>query len=140
MATRKNNNRLVIPVLVLFAIITISQASYGNSYGGSGFLSLQPTAPIFQSSNLFSGGLSYASSPIMPTYNNYQSSGFGSLSFSSRALPIYQTYQSYSSGSFFSSFSYNYRPALAEPIYFTPTTALFNVNYGYRNFAQAFDP
>ena len=142
---KQNNSRskvsILLPVFIMFAIIFASQGSYNSNYGGFGALSFQPTMPMFSGgSNLFSGGLSYSSNPIQPTFMNYQPASLGSVSFSGsyHNMPVYPTYSS--ATPFFASGQVYYRQIGGEPIYSTPTTALFSVNYRYSNFMNSFDP
>ncbi len=128
---RKNNLHklgLILPVAILFSIITLSNGGFGNGVYGN--LYLQPTTPTFSSGSL--GSFYFASIPthFAPTYMNYNSRpSFVGFSYNGYAPQPLQ-YQSYPSLSRFETKSYMLP---VQPVYTTPTSALFDVNYAYSN-------
>ncbi len=129
MVTTKNLKKtsFILPMAILFSIITINMGGYNSGYGGYNTLYLQPTMPYFQPVNY--GSVYFNAMPyyVSPTYRYAQPSFAG---FNYVPYTFSPSYYSYSRPSQFYVRSY----ALpAEPIYTTPTRAMFNVNYVYTN-------
>lgn len=124
----------ILPVLVLFGILTFSSGQYSN-YGANANLFLQPTVPMFPSSSGL-GSFFFAAAPVRvsPTYGMNPGSAFLNIDYRSR-LPTAPTfYYTRPQPIIFNTYSTIGTPV--QPIYYTPTRALFDVRYAYGNAAQ----
>ena len=136
---RKQNKaaKFVIPALVIFSIIAISNGGFGS--GGYGNLFLQPTMPNYPS-NSFGGfgsfGFMSNFGHFSPSYVNYGPTpayfGFNYVNNYQQPSYNYQSSFNYQSAGMVR-FQPNAYTIPTEPIYTTPSTGLFNVNYVYTN-------
>ncbi len=139
MKRKKGNKLYVLPIAILFGILTFSSGQYSSGYGASGNLFLQPTTPVLSRPSGL-GSFYFAASPVYvrPTYGDYPSSAFLNVDYRSR-LPASPTFfYARPSPIIFNTYSVIGTPV--QPIYYTPTRGLFDVRYTYDNFRQVWDP
>lgn len=135
MAKKKQRTNLsfILPVAIMFGILTFSSGQASSGYGAQANLFLTPTIPMFQPATSFSS-FYFAASPVYvrPTYFDYQPKAFLNVNYRSQ-LP---------SPTFFYAkptpvlFKYTAIGTPVQPIYYTPTRALYDVRYTYDNFKQ----
>ncbi|MBI4174505.1 MAG: hypothetical protein HY517_02570 [Candidatus Aenigmarchaeota archaeon] len=134
---KTNTSKLyILPIAIMFGILTFSSGQ-ASSYGGANAnLFLQPTVPTFPSANV--GSFFFAAAPVrvVPTYLDQPSNAFLHIDYRSR-LPTAPTFIARKQPIIFSTYAI---ATPIQPIYFTPTRALFDVRYTYDNFAQVLDP
>lgn len=117
---------IILSAFVLFSIITISQGSYRNGFGGSGFLLLQPTAPRFPSVD-YSAYFAYQPFYAAPTFDRVRATSLISVDYTPVVYPK-PSFQAMRPTPIVVSYA-----APARPIFFTPSRALFEVDYRYSN-------
>jgi len=124
----------VLPIAILFGILTFSSGQYQSGSGANANLFLQPTMPMFSNPSGL-GSFYFAASPVRvnPTYNMNPSSAFLNINYRSK-LPTSPTFFYAQPSPVLVKYSAIGTPV--QPIYYTPTRALFGVRYTYDNFGQ----
>src|SRR3989338_7298091 len=131
MTKRTSKNKFyVLPIAIMFGILTFSSGNAG-SYGASANLFLQPTTPVFPSSSGV-GSFFFSAAPVKvnPTYGMNPGGAFLNIDYRSK-LPSPTFYNARVSPIIFNTYAVG---TPVQPIYFTPTRALFDVRYTYDNF------
>ncbi|MBS3050645.1 MAG: hypothetical protein J4400_00650 [Candidatus Aenigmarchaeota archaeon] len=140
MASKKTDDsrRLyVLPIAILFGILTFSNGQWASGSGANANLFLQPTMPMFSSPSGL-GSFYFAATPVRvnPTYQYNPGSAFLDINYRSK-LPTSPTFF-YARPSPITFNTYSVIGSPVQPIYYTPTRALFNARYSYDNARQVF--
>lgn len=130
----KTNLTFILPAVIMFGIITFSQGQWSSGAGANANLFLQPTMPMFSSPSGL-GSFYFAASPVhvRPTYQDTTGNAFLNINYRSK-LPTAPTFFYAKPSPILMRYSALGYPV--QPIYYTPTRALYDVRYSYDNFKQ----